>query len=209
MTARKSYSHTGSKKHPLDRAHWESRYTHGDTPWDHGEPSPGLFDFLAHETYVPGKVLVPGCGAGHDCRELARHGFDVTGVDISHAAIDRSRQLAANDSLPIHFEHADCLHPPAQWKDAFDWVFEHTCFCAIDPDLRDEYARAMASVVRSGGHLLGVFFNIQPESGPPFGTTREELMDRFGHSFDLILEKVPRSFPNRAGEELLMLWQKK
>lgn len=209
MTARKTYSHIGSKKHPLDRAHWESRYVNGDTPWDRGEPSPGLVDFLAHEKYTPGRVLVPGCGAGHDCRELARHGFDVTGVDISQPAIDRAQALLAKESSPIQFVHTDCLHPPAEWQGTFDWVFEHTCFCAIDPDLRDDYVRATEFVLHPGGHLLGVFFNIKAESGPPFGTTRDELHDRFGSRFDLVKETVPRSFANRTGEELLMLWRKR
>lgn len=206
---RKSYSHIGQTKHSLDRAHWESCYEKGDTPWDKGEPSPGLVDFLDQEKFKPGKVLVPGCGSGHDCRALAQRKFKVTGIDISKPAIEKAKRLTEKKSLSLRFVLGDCLHPPARWRGAFDWTFEHTCFCAIDLDLRDEYVRAMTAVLRSGGHLLGVFFNIQPESGPPFGTTREELMDRFGQSFDLVLEKVPRSFPNRTREELLMLWRKK
>ena len=44
---------------------WEAHYQQGDMPWEKGAPSPGLVDFLASEP-VPGRVLVPGCGAGHD-----------------------------------------------------------------------------------------------------------------------------------------------
>jgi len=209
MAHEKHYPHIGRKEQPLDPAAWEERYRAGDTPWDHGEASPGLLDFLSEQKYAPGTVLVPGCGAGHDCRALARRGFTVTGVDISKLALERAGKLAKREQLPIRYEQADCLHPPAGWKGAFDWVFEHTCFCAIDPDLRDDYVRAVRFVLPSGGHLLGVFFNIQPEKGPPFGTTREELMDRFGPHFALELEEVPRSFPNRTGEELLLLWRKK
>lgn len=208
MTSRRSYPHIGRKEHELDPAHWEECYRKGETPWDHGEPSPGLVDFLESEKYKPGKVLVPGCGVGHDCIALARHGFEVTGIDVSSLALQKANALASQQSLPVHYARSDCLLPPPEWERAFDWVFEHTCFCAIDPADRDRYVESMRFVLREGGHLLGIFFNIQPETGPPFGATREELNDRFGRHFELLLEKVPRSFPNRENEELLMLWRK-
>jgi SAM-dependent methyltransferase len=209
VATKKSYPHIGRKTHPLDRTHWESCYHKGETPWDHGEPSPGLADFLAHKRYTPGRVLVPGCGLGHDCRLLARHGFDVTGVDLSKRAIEQAKRLAEQESLPVRFVLSDCLHAREEWRESFDWAFEHTCFCAIDPDRRDDYVRAIRFVLRPGGHLLGIFFNIRAETGPPFGTNRVEVMDRFSPHFDLLLEKVPRSFPNRTGEELLMWWRKR
>src|ERR1051326_2519083 len=105
-----NYPHIGKKKHPLDRAHWESRYEEGDTPWDHGEPSPGLIDFLDQQNYKPGTILLPGCGAGHDCRALARHKFKVTGIDISKPAVEKAKLLAEKESLPIRFILGDCLH---------------------------------------------------------------------------------------------------
>ena len=209
MTTPKSYPHIGRKEHELDAAHWEECYRKGETPWDHGGPSPGLVDFLENERYTPGKVLVPGCGVGHDCMTLARHGFDVTGVDVSRLALQKAADLASRNALAVDYVRTDCLHPRPEWLGAFDWVFEHTCFCAIDPENRGRYVDAMSSVLRGGGHLLGIFFHIQPETGPPFGTTREELRDRFGSHFTLMMEKVPPSFPNRKNEELLLLWRKK
>lgn len=205
----KHYSHIGRKKHALDPSHWEERYRTGETPWDHGEPSPGLVDFLAQEKYTPGKAIVPGCGRGRDCVALARHGFAVTGVDVSALAIQGAQKLAAENSVEIDYHMRNFLHPPRSWRGAYDWVVEHTCFCAIDPDLRDDYVQAVRFVLKRGGHLLGVFFNIEAEEGPPFGATRGELADRFGPHFDQVTEKVPRSFPNREGEELLVLWRKK
>lgn len=202
------YPHIGRKEHEVDAAFWERCYEKGDTFWDHGEPSPGLVDFLKEQKPKPGRVIVPGCGRGHDCRELALHGFDVTGLDISHRGTGEARDLAGQESARVRYLVGDFLRPAAQWKGKFDWVFEHTCFCAIDPDRRDEYARAAAFVLKRGGALLGVFYNIQPESGPPFGTTREELAERFSPYFTLVMEKVPRSYPNRRGKELLMLWRK-
>ena len=55
---------------------WEAHYQANDTPWDKGEPSPGLVDWLAAHPAVPrGTVLVPGCGMGHDVRAWAAAGW--------------------------------------------------------------------------------------------------------------------------------------
>ena len=55
---------------------WESKYQAGDMPWEKGEASPGLVDFLAAHPELPrGTVCVPGCGTGHDVRAWAQAGF--------------------------------------------------------------------------------------------------------------------------------------
>ncbi len=190
----------GAPRGPLDPTAWDERYRTGDTPWDKGEPSPGLVDFLAQESYTPGTVLVPGCGRGHDCRALTERGFDVTGLDVSAAAVG---DLRGGERL--RFVVGDFL----THTDRYDWIFEHTCFCAIHPDWRDRYVEAAARCLKPGGSVLGIFFTFHAEQGPPFGATREELVARFSPRFELVQEKVPRSWPNRQGEELLMWWRRK
>jgi methyl halide transferase len=197
--------HIGRKKHPVDAAFWQGCYVKGDAFWDHGEPSPGLVDFLKKNRRAPGRTLVPGCGFGHDCLELARHGFRVTGLDISPRAIAQARQRARAQKVRVTYRRGDFL----SFRGRYDWIFEHTCFCAIDPKLRDRYVSAAAKLLKPGGLLLGIFYNIQPKSGPPFGTTREELRERFSPQFCLLQDSVPRSYSNRTGKELLMLWRKK
>ena len=86
---------------------------------------------------------------------------------------------------------------------------EHTLFCAIDPARRDDYVRAVLRRLAAGGHYLAVNYLIPDTDGPPFGTTRQELMDRFCPHFDLQAEWVPRSYPNRTGLELMLWWQRK
>jgi methyl halide transferase len=204
-----TYRHIGRRRHPLDAAFWQRCYVNGDAFWDHGEPSPGLVDFLRKNRRAPGQTLVPGCGFGHDCLEFARHGFKVTGLDISPRAVVKAAKLAQSRGIRATYRHGDFLNLATRYRSRFDWVFEHTCFCAIDPAQRDRYVIAAVRALRQGGYLLGIFYNIQPKSGPPFGTTREELLERFRPHFRLISSTVPRSYPNRTGKELLMLWRKK
>ncbi len=198
--SQKAYPHIGQPRGPLHAAAWDERYSQKDTPWDHGEPAPGLIDFLAGNTHPPGKVLVPGCGMGHDCVALARHGFDVTGLDISAVAIQNAKQFPNVRYMVGDFTRA--------MSGQFDWIFEHTCFCAIHPDCRNDYVKAARQALKPNGLLLAIFFVIEADEGPPFGTNRKELCDRFSPCFTLVEERVPRSWPNRQGEELLMLWRK-
>jgi SAM-dependent methyltransferase len=186
---------------------WEELYQKGEMPWEKGEPSPGLVDFLAeHPNLARGSVCVPGCGTGHDVRAWAKAGFDVLGVDLAPSAIALSRERTAAAGLSAEFQLADFLqdNPPRQ----FDWLFEHTLFCAINPEQRDAYERAVLRWLKPEGHFLAVHYLIPDRDGPPFGTTREEVIQRFSPHFKLLGEWVPRSYPNRTGLELLLWWKR-
>jgi SAM-dependent methyltransferase len=187
---------------------WEERYQSGDMPWEKGEASPGLMDFLtAHPELKGATVLVPGCGTGHDARGFAAHGFIVSACDLAPSAIQLARERTRAAGLKIDFFQGDFLaDEPAQ---QFDWIFEHTLFCAIDPKRRDEYVRAVLRWLKPGGNYLAVNYLIPDEDGPPFGTTRAELLQRFSPHFDLLQTWVPRSYPNRTGLELMLWWKKK
>ncbi len=187
---------------------WEDCYQRNDCPWDKGVPSPGLVDFLETESHLtPGTVCVPGCGMGHDARQWATHGFEATGVDISPTAMDRARQASAKTQLPLTFETGDFLNDTPAAR--YDWVFEHTFFCAIAPDQRDPYVEAVTRWLKPGGRYLAVYYLVTDPDGPPFPSTREEIHQRFLPSFDLLREWVPRSFPNRTDLELMVLWSPK
>lgn len=187
---------------------WETRYQTKDMPWEKGAPSPGLVDFLASHRGLPGEtVCVPGCGTGHDVREWAQAGFRAYGYDIAPSAIQLGKEWTRTAGLKAEFRQADFLRgePPFQ----FDWLFEHTLFCAIDPSERELYVQAVLRWLKPTGHFLAVNYLIPDKDGPPFGTTRKELCQRFLPHFDFKAEWVPRSFPNRTGLELMLWWQKK
>jgi SAM-dependent methyltransferase len=78
--------------------YWENRYA--DPVWS-GRPNRTLVDVV--DGLEPGRALDLGCGEGADTMWLAEHGWDATGMDISHSAIDRARGAATT----AHFEVAD------------------------------------------------------------------------------------------------------
>lgn len=174
-------------------------------PWEKGAPAPGLVDFLATHRELPGEtVCVPGGGTGHDAGQWAQAGFRVYGYDIAASAIQLSRERSRAEGWRAEFRRADFLRaePPFQ----FDWLFEHTLFCAIQPEERDLYVRAVHRWLKPGGHYLAVNYFIADTDGPPFGVNRAELWERFSPHFELLQEWVPRSYPNRTGLERAFWW---
>lgn len=190
----------------MSQNYWENLYQTGETRWEKGAPSPGLVDFLATHRDLPGEtVCVPGGGTGHDAGEWARAGFRVYGYDIAPSAIQLSRERSAANGWHAEFRIADFLRDEPPFR--FDWLFEHTLFCAIQPAERELYVAAARRWLKPGGNYLAVNYFIPDTEGPPFGTTREEILQRFSPGFDLKSDWTPRSYPNRTGLERMFWWQ--
>ena len=190
----------------MSNTNWEAHYQTNDTPWDKGEASPGLVDWLAAHPNAPrGKVLVPGCGLGHDVRAWAAAGFQATGFDIAPSAVERAKVAGMPERTEFRLGDFLADEPHA----AFDWVFEHTCFCAIQPNQREDYVRAVLRWLKPGGHYLAVNYFIPDKEGPPFGVDREEIWVRFSPHFELLEEWTPRSYPNLTGLERMFLWKRR
>jgi len=191
----------------MSHTDWEARYQSGDMPWEKGAPSPGLVDFLAVSRELDGEtVCVPGCGTGHDARAWAGAGFRVYGYDLAPAAIRLSVERTNAAGLRAEFRIADFLRDEPPFL--FDWIFEHTLFCAINPAERDLYVSALRRWLKPGGYFLAVHYLIPDTDGPPFGTTRDEVLGRFNPHFDVVSEWMPRSYPNRTGLERMFWWRK-
>ncbi len=155
---------------------WQQRFEQGQTPWDRGAPHPQLQAWLDAGVLRPGqRVLVPGCGNGHELQSLARHGLIARGLDYAPAAVARARQGLLEAGLSADVEEADVL----QWQPPEDArpgvVYEQTCLCALHPDHWQVYAAQLARWLPPGGLLLALFMQARRESaaqglveGPPY-----------------------------------------
>jgi SAM-dependent methyltransferase len=194
---------------------WQQRYLDQDTPWDKGAPHPALDEALERFPML-GSVAVPGCGYGYDLAEIALRCPSVgelIGFDLAPAAVTQATAHLAQESR-AKVMVADIFSLGSEWRGQFDWVWEHTCFCAIDPADRPQYVRSMAELLKPSGRLLGVFYlhpwDTEAENrtcGPPFGVTAAELDNYFAPCFTLSTSWIPkRTYPGREGKEEIRLW---
>lgn len=190
-----------------DPAFWEELYARGGDGWELGRAAPPLVDVMDTTPPPRGRVIIPGCGRGHDVRFLASRGYDAVGVDFADAAVSEARALAAREGVAATFEQRDVFALPREWREAFDGAWEYTCYCAIDPARRDEYVRALADVIRPGGWLFACFFPLRTSgAGPPFPVSAAELRRRLPPGFRIERAGAPRrSARGRQGREWLVL----
>jgi len=187
---------------------WEADYLRGSDGWDLGGPNPVFRNLLASGKLSPGKILVVCAGRGHDAREFAQHGFQVTAVDFSPSAAQEMEKLS-DPGAPMEIMQHDLFTLSQDLDESFDYVLEYTCYCAIDPKRRDEFADLVARLLKPGGNYISLAFPLSEHSGgPPFAVSVAELLDLFQERGFNLIERVQPSDsvpPRRGNEELLFL----
>jgi len=182
---------------------WEEAYQKGAAPWDKGEPSPPMVQYLERNT-VRGRTFVPGCGRGHEVALAVEHGLDAIGLDIAPTGMAEARALYPQ--WAGRFVGGDLFNPAAELHNAFDVVLEHTCMSGLHPSLRGGYRRGIDRTLRAGGLLIGVWFinpDLDPgEEGPPYPFSVEYLTAFFADGYEIVEDYVPDvAFPGRKGRE--------
>ena len=205
---------------------WEGLYAEGNDGWELREPSPALVAWLAGggrftvsggpemapafpqsaDTRMAARVAVPGCGRGHDARLLAQRGYQVVGFDFAEAAVKEARALAAAEGSAARFERRDIFTLAADFAEAFDAVWEYTCFCAIDPARRADYVEVVRAILKPGGTLLGCFYPLREGGdGPPYPVALAEVERLLAPGFRVEESRAPAaSVERRHGLEWLV-----
>ena len=186
---------------------WQRLYDSGEDGWELRTPSPPLVAHLEKNPPPRGNVAVLGCGRGHDCRLLAKAGYQVWGFDFAKQAISEARALASQEALDIIFEQRDIFELAADYQGFFDGVWEYTCFCAIDPARRPDYARLVREILKPEGWLLACFYPLRDGSdGPPFPTSEAEIRRLFLPHFRFVETYAPDHSPaQRKGFEWMVV----
>lgn len=161
---------------------WDERYTAGFMPWDAGGVPPEL---LARAPITaPARVLVPGCGRAYEAGWLAERGYRVAAIDISPVAVAQARAVLGPRAEVVR--EADFFADDFGLD--FDWIYERAFLCALPPRLWADWAKRCAELLRPGGVLAGYFVLAEavpePRRGPPFVTSRAELLELLGRDFE-------------------------
>ncbi|HEX4942878.1 MAG TPA: methyltransferase domain-containing protein [Usitatibacteraceae bacterium] len=185
---------------------WEMRYRAAFTPWDAGAVPARLREHVARHRPA-GRVLVPGCGSGHDVRYLAEAGLDVQGIDFSPAAL--AAALPVLGPFADRVREADFFGPGLEGP--WSLVYERAFLCSLPRRLWTNWAARVAQLAAPGGLLAGFFYFDEGQRGPPFPLHGQAELDgllaeHFDRVEDLPVEDSVEVF---AGKERWQAWARK
>lgn len=189
---------------------WNSTYQDINSPgWDLSQPAEAFKEMLQRLKFPKSRILVLGCGLGHDAAFFAEVGHVVTAVDFSKEAITQAKiKYGHLDNLT--FECMNVFDLPTDWNFSFDVIIEHTLFCAIDTDQRTELVKIWKRLLHEEGQLMSVFYTMFKRSGPPYGVTEQEIRTLLLPHFQFLFwGRLRNSLPQRLGKELFALGKKR
>jgi SAM-dependent methyltransferase len=160
---------------------WKLAYRLGLTPWERAaeegqEQLDALLDKLEVGRTPPlGRALDIGCGTGRHTHDLARRGWEATGVDFVPLAIERARARGGDAS----FVCGDVTGLASLGLEPFDFFLDIGCLHVFDRTRRAAISRQITGLARPGAQMLLLAF--QPNTIPfvPEGISQEEIEETF------------------------------
>lgn len=159
---------------------WQQRYDQGQTGWDRGAPSPALLHWLGEDILTQCRILVPGCGRGHEVVELASRGFDVTALDFAKTPVRELTHRLSEAGITAEVLRENILRYVT--NEPFDAVYEQTSLCAIDPKHWVAYEARLFGNLKPGGRLFALLMQSNKHDGPPFHCDPTNIKKLFSQS---------------------------
>jgi SAM-dependent methyltransferase len=148
-----------------------------EIPWNIETPPDALVELVDSGKVKPCKTIDLGCGAGNYAIYLASIGFDVTGIDISPAAIKIAEENAKKKGVKWNFLVADVLGDLDEVKETFDFAYDWELLHHIFPDKRKKYVENVYRIINPGGKYLSVCFSEKDLQFGGSGKYRETPLD--------------------------------
>jgi SAM-dependent methyltransferase len=164
-------------------------YRLGFTPWDGHPLAKTLRDLIEGNgsTALPaGTALDIGCGTGDTSIYLAKHGWQVTGVDYVTKAVDKARARAAANKVEANLVQADATRLVSEGIGTdFALIVDNGCLHGMSDEDRDAYVREVTAVSGPDARLLIIAFVPGGSFGVP-GIEPAEVERRFAPGWDLV-----------------------
>ncbi len=191
----------------LNAEYWDNRWKEQNTGWDIGSASPAITHYADQYPNKHAAILIPGCGSAYEATYLVQHGFtNITLLEIAPAAADLLAKKFA-DTPHVNVIYQDFF----KHSGTYDLILEQTFFCALNPNLRQDYATHAHSLLNDQGKIVGVLFNkLFDKEGPPFGGTKQEYTQLFSPLFNIqTMADCYNSIAPRSGSEIFIQLIKK
>ena len=159
-------------------------YRMGLTPWEDphsqggsGEQVAAMFDREESERQAPyGTVLDLGCGTGRFTVELARRGWQVTGVDIVPKAVSSARERAREAGVEVRLVEANVANlTAADVGSGFRLVLDFGTVHGLSDEDRAAVGRLVGQVATVDASLLIFVFGPGRRGPAPRGMSRGDI----------------------------------
>lgn len=181
---------------------WLARWQRNETGFHLATVNPWLQRHARAIGVAPGRrVFLPLCGKSMDLAWLAAQGCAVTGIELSPLAVEaffaeagrvphraRDGALECVADRGIRLFCGDFFALDRAQLGVIDAVFDRAALVALPPEMRDGYARHLASLLDPGTPVLLVSFDYDQSrmAGPPFSVPESEVRALFGANFDIV-----------------------
>lgn len=136
------------------------RYSFVSIPWDVG-PRSALVELVESGHVRPCRTIDLGSGTASNAIFLAQHGFDVTGVDYSSAAINLGRDRARQAGVEVAFIQDD-LTNLQHTNGTFDLLVDYGTLDDIPQSRRILYVKSVLPLSHPGSLFLLYCFEWEP-----------------------------------------------
>ena len=168
------------------RAAFTLAYRNHRTPWDTNITPPELVRVVegsGPEHLAPGRALDLGCGTGTNSLYLARHDWQVTGIDFFPTAITQAHAKQAQAGAlagSVELLQGDVTRLEAlTLRPSYDLIFDLGCFHGIHVAARSRYVVGIGRLAAPGATLLLYAFGPAPHATGPIGITPAEVSATF------------------------------
>ena len=144
-------------------------------------------NLLGYLSPLPGSVMLDiACGEGRFAKQLAEHGYDVTGIDISHPSIEKAKAFETDN---LQFFVQDMRLP--FYINYFDFAFNFFTSFGYFAHYRDHAlaARSFAAALKKDGILVIDYMNAEKVMA---ALVLEDTVTRGSYNFH-IKKKVERN----------------
>ena len=160
-------------------------------PWYNENLDSDLEEELERGKISKGRILDLGTGPATQAIQLSKIGLEVTGSDVSEAAIRRARELYVHKDKDkeINFTVDNILNSKLKDK-MFNYVFDRGCFHVLPIDKRPVYIKEVKRILDDNGRLFLKCFSIkEPRQEGPYKFSETEIRQLFGNEFVIISVK--------------------
>jgi len=170
---------------------WLERWGRGEIGFHQDEVNPYLIQYWPHlHVDRDSMVFVPLCGKSRDMLWLLDQGHRVLGVELSAIAVQsffKENGYSPQQDSKGKFDCCEANGIRILCGDFFDLgkddlaevgaVYDRASLIALPPEMREQYARHLASILPPATQILLVTVDYpQAEmQGPPFSVTSEEV----------------------------------